>query len=65
MKQTISADEITPEINPNVITVFFTFVSLPYLKLDDWRNLAASRDIVVILSADFAPQGHKSCFGVS
>jgi hypothetical protein len=27
MKQTISADEITPEINPNVMTVFFTFAS--------------------------------------
>jgi len=25
--QTISNDEITPEINPNVMIVFFTFVS--------------------------------------
>jgi hypothetical protein len=35
------------------------------LKIDDWRNLAASGDIVVILSGDFGPEGHKSCFGVS
>jgi hypothetical protein len=34
------------------------------LKIDDWRNLAASLTIVITLSGDFASQGHKSCFGV-
>jgi hypothetical protein len=65
MKQTISADEITPEINPNVRTVFFTFVSPGHLKIDDGRNLPASRGIVVILSGDFGPEAQKSCLGVS
>jgi hypothetical protein len=35
------------------------------LKIDDWRNLAAARGIVVILSGDFCPEAQKSCFGVS